>query len=874
MGLKTLFFVFAICIFIFVSAESGNLAGEINENYYDEDFLKGSLNISFDNRINENLKIHFSNGDSSKINVVDFIDANNITYTCEPLGCKEDYEIKGEKFNSKSFELDDEKLVGFELLGKGIELNNFELGLESDVRSSCENQLVIDMGDDGNVNWVNNKYIEENCGEELSPLCSEGDFPYQVDLDKKTYCDKFELPVAPAFKISADIERIKGDFKGGDLKGYIYHQGNLKETCDLTNPSLGKSECVMDYTNKEKSEHYVCVSLKDGEVNGNYTLSANLGGGCGFHWDPTTNPEGVASYGINAVPQKYSEVGDFKLNSDSFSKQNNVVIEEYIEEYLQEKYQKDCTSGCIVPLKISGKNQNLDLSNLKIDYDVQGGGGLEENYLFELDKTPAFVKTNLSVFDLRKGDFDLPKTKGNYSVDIFLGDNLILSEENLSVGYSSQEPLGIVRQIFPTTVSAARPTLFKVFIDPSFNESDLSYVWDFGEGEEVTEKNEKVYTFLTTGNKTVKVSLKSSGEIIGSKVFEVNIESPKQAINSTLKKYTSNLEEIKKVYNDFPDSYKPLFEDDLDFNSLETSLGDFKNQYKKYVSSSDTPDGDYVNLMEELVGFKEIPLSIQPTRIRTSKLTLNANDIKLVKVSDIFGDRNYNDTEKTKEKIVSWFLDNMNVEITRKVYSIQYPNRVEPVFSEFNVLISPKEFFNKKGYFMINKDRDNIVFNGNYSFGNEMVDLTGIFVNLSQDTNIVFAEANDVKTEMYFVPDLSLIKNQTNKADEEGMSVLLVLFLAFGGLLAVTMVIYYLLEKWYEEKYEDYLFKDKSNLKNLIYFIRNARKKRLSDEEIKKKLKNSRWSGEQIDYALKTYKGKDIGFGLSFLKSKESKKKK
>ena len=78
-------------------------------------------------------------------------------------------------------------------------------------------------------------------------------------------------------------------------------------------------------------------------------------------------------------------------------------------------------------------------------------------------------------------------------------------------------------------------------------------------------------------------------------------------------------------------------------------------------------------------------------------------------------------------------------------------------------------------------------------------------------------------------------------------------------LLIIALAIYIFLQEWYKHNYEIHLFKDKSELYNLMNFIQNARKQGLNDNDIRKKLKSSKWSGEQINYAINKLDGKRVG---------------
>jgi len=80
------------------------------------------------------------------------------------------------------------------------------------------------------------------------------------------------------------------------------------------------------------------------------------------------------------------------------------------------------------------------------------------------------------------------------------------------------------------------------------------------------------------------------------------------------------------------------------------------------------------------------------------------------------------------------------------------------------------------------------------------------------------------------------------------------LILLFAGIIA-----YIILQKWYKRRYEDYLFKNKNDLYNLLHYIEAQRKKGVHESEIHYKLKNSGWNSEQIKYATRKHSGLRTG---------------
>ena len=75
----------------------------------------------------------------------------------------------------------------------------------------------------------------------------------------------------------------------------------------------------------------------------------------------------------------------------------------------------------------------------------------------------------------------------------------------------------------------------------------------------------------------------------------------------------------------------------------------------------------------------------------------------------------------------------------------------------------------------------------------------------------------------------------------------------------IFIIFYIILQKWYAKKYENYLFKNKNDLYNLISFIENAKKKGTDDKKILVSLKKSGWKGEQLKYIIRKYLGKRTG---------------
>jgi len=83
--------------------------------------------------------------------------------------------------------------------------------------------------------------------------------------------------------------------------------------------------------------------------------------------------------------------------------------------------------------------------------------------------------------------------------------------------------------------------------------------------------------------------------------------------------------------------------------------------------------------------------------------------------------------------------------------------------------------------------------------------------------------------------------------------------LALLGLLVLYIILHIILQEWYKKHYENYLFKNKNFLFNIMNYIHQEKVKGKNDGEIEKNLKKSGWNSEQIRYAVRKFYGKRTG---------------
>ena len=224
------------------------------------------------------------------------------------------------------------------------------------------------------------------------------------------------------------------------------------------------------------------------------------------------------------------------------------------------------------------------------------------------------------------------------------------------------------------------------------------------------------------------------------------------------------------------------------------------------------------------------------------------------------GGGDYDSSEsKYIDAIFAWNQENIETKITFKELSAKYENFEEPILRTFELKINKKnETYNP---YLILRKLDNLEFKENYQEKNESgyvyIDLTG------SQTTIAFSTTEDVDfadLPLFISPAISKLSILDEEDEKEETLLKLALFiLILFFLVIIGFISYIILQTWYKKKYENYLFKNRNELYNLISYIQNSKKRGLENKEIIIKLKKAGWKSEQVTYIIKKYAGKRTG---------------
>ncbi|MAG78832.1 hypothetical protein CMI40_00450 [Candidatus Pacearchaeota archaeon] len=851
MRLKLCIILFVILFTGIISAnfEIGDLPYSIEKQYGPSDNIKGWLNISLNNEPADSI---FKDPNNNSIGLVDLLDINNIKYTCDTINCVSDYSASKEE-TTKNFNLNarESKIIGFKFNEEITEVTSVEFNIESDVTTSCYNQLTVDLFNDGTIDIGNNKIINSSC----SFLKKYGCFDNNKGTDEYTlgttpYCQKIALSESPGFKLGAWVKKISGN---KDLTMSLYNEyGEEIEdtTCKLKNASTEGEEifCDIDYLVTESKDSYVCINSEGG--NEEYNIKGYFDSeGCGFYGYPTKSE--TAAYSIFAEGKMFDNFGLLNI-SNSLPNMNS--IGESVEDYIVGKYGSlDCSNDCIIPIKIiSGENQTITIKDLKVDH-IKTSGQVIGNQFYDLIEIPAKVNSEFQKLDLGFGNFSVQNEIGNQTFYINLNDEKIFSEE------INVEKIPEIISITPTVVMAANPTEFSVIVTSDTGTNITDYEWDFGNGEtKKTNTNKVSYTYKSTGKYDLKITVTDSNKRSSYKVFNIDVETPIQAVNMTLNKKLENINNLKLQINGLPIFYQHSLNPILDLDNLEDTIEGIQ---KNYAAASS--DEEYTNILINLFNLNT-PKLITITKTADSlSFYPDKNNINLEVLKEIGGgDYNSSDKDEYINAIFSWNEENINTKISFKEISIDYEDRIEPAINIFELNMDEKNDLTYNSYIVF-KELKNLSFKENYL---EKKESGYIYINSKDIKNtITFSTTENVdfaSLPLFISPAinrLSLTKDSSFVEEGGKKSRWIIFILVLFLLLFLGFVLYIIMQEWYKRKYENYLFKNRNNLYNLISYIENSKKKGLKDREIINKLRKSGWKSEQIIYVMRKYSGKRTG---------------
>ncbi len=870
--LSAIFLIFCIQ---FAMAGDVNVKGvSIITKYAPNATITGKVNLSLGD-ISSSAYLKTNLGET--IPLLDLIKKqSNFSYSCTTFNCSSIYSAAGSGSSSKQFNLiaKESKVFGFEIEGQVTSIppdSKFSLNVTSDNATlSFVPQLSIDLLDDGSPEWASYKpsgifFGTENYGC-YDPADYTGD---TVIITNTSVCERISLPISPDVTIETTLTEVS---PGNSIMQMSITDKEMKiapGTCQDNISSSGTVSCIpkignVNYPIKKEGDFFVCIKKISSDA-GKYKIKTEhtsaSSSKCGFYGTPSLNPAYGADYDILAASDSFDSVGSFILNDtetlNSWYHLSN--LETGIANYLSKKYANNCTKGCIIPIRFtSGIEQNIDLSNFNLEVAIQAIGVQPFNSINDVEITPALINTTgYQSLSLTDANLSIPSGFGDHNFELILVDgknNYTILSKTITT-----EKIPQIVSVNPTTTAGALSTEFTVNINTfGLNATIIQYKWNFGDGSPIQTTTTKTisHTYNQLGNFSLQITIYNSVGLNSTAQFPIYVVSPKDAATEIINQDLASISSIENKFASYPAFTQNALKQALNFDAISAQL-----QNLKAASTAAVSDAQYLSIMTELTKIN-LPDTVEETLSSAfTPFFPDKNNINL-EVLKTIGGGTYDSARQSEylDAIVLWGLDNIKMTTTDySEFSGVYGETVAPLRSI--VRINAGGITTGSAYLVI-PDLQNIYFDSTYQKSGSYY-----YIPLSSNPQTVqfatSAALSPVDLPIFIAPSLSQISLPEEAAMDNTKMLIFGIVLASAIILGLT--IYVIVGKWYQRKYESYLFKDRNDLYNIINYIHKSKSKGMRENEIEKNLGKARWTSEQIKYVMKRYAGKKIGI-LGFAK--------
>lgn len=853
--------------FISASFSLGNASDSIETIYGPSAEIQGWINLSFTNANSDSL---LEDTEGNSISLLDFLKLETgYQYTCQPTDCLEDYSsVDSATSNTFSIGPGESKILGLQFTGNLVGINSASFTLQSNAAASCQNQLKLDLFDNGETNFINNKAsLGASCSETRDYGCYSSSSPNEEYIvSDLPYCQKINLSESPGFTVGAWVKKVSGS---RTLKMYLYDkEGYEAGNCVLPEASLsgGEISCDVSYPAPKEDSYYACISSSSGS--GEYRIRGNTNPseGCGFFGvpPPSVSP---AAYQIFAQGKQFASPGTLQV-PNLFP--DGEVFAAMIEDYISGKYGNfDCTGGCIIPLKVeSGASQQITINNVSINYE-KDTGVVTDNKVYELEKIPAKIDSGFQQLYLDNAGFKVPDSIGSYTFTLDLDNDDILSK-NLEI-----KEVPEISSLSPLVTAAAYPTNFVLEASAANNISKI--FWDFGDNDTAATTNNSVsHTYSSLGNYTLMVTVTDNKDLSSIKIFNIEVESPKSLIGSRINVLKKNIENVGNQTSGLSLFAQSSIDTALDTVNVKQNLDTVEQSFINTVSES-----EYAQLIGTVLAI-DYPSSITEGNAAEA-LTFfpAAEDIKPSALESLSQGYDSSKDQNYAYAITAWNNENLQTSLDFEEYLGTYEDAQKIVSRVFTMNIQEKADVPGE-YYLFLPQLENLKFGQGFT----PIDAGDyVYVEVKGKSSVSFSTTSDVdftNLPAFISPAISGLTVTDDKIDTSPPSKpkATILVLALIVLAIVAVFAYIVLQQWYKRKYESHLFKNRNDLYNMVNYVNSARKRGLKDKEIETNLKKAKWSGEQITYVMKKYAGRRTGMfelpvdrAMKFFKLKENEEK-
>lgn len=852
---KSIFlWILGIVIFTGVAMAGYSFQSEnLKKSYSGGDSIQGTINLSLSNEpSNSTVSSNFD----GQISLLDLLEANGFSegdeFDCSFSDCFENY-VQGQQTGSVVL-TNGENVAAIVVQGQDFQdFQEVSFNVKSSLGSSCFNPLKLDILGNGNDFLSGNSYTNEECFTKKYG-CFEtdvGGYTNAIIPSTGQYCNKITLPEGPAYKIGAKV--TKGSTYSELKMSLLDLNGNNLGSCILPNLTQSSQEvgCIVPFGFSESRDYFVCIQAQSSS---DYKIRTEFHNPCGT--DAPGTGTGVADYEIFATNMKFSSP-EITVNDSTFSQVTGLDLKNYLKDYIFDNYDGKCGTGCVIPLKLIGSNQEVSFNNVNVNYNVAGAQGLSTNKIYEVKVQPAKISSDVLQIDIGKAGFSIPFDSDDNELELFLENSKILSTKiNVTNSFNFD--------IKPKFVSFGKTNTFEILSEDNIS----SVTWNFGDGSSEISLGKSIsHHYDVSGLFDLEASVvKENGEK-STKTFKIIVGDANESAFNTLNLYENRLNNIQANLSTRPLWIQDAIKNNLKLNETNKTLYSLQNLY-----NNATNDSEYEAIMLDLIDLN-VPYQVSTGTSGSLPISVGFNNINVNYIESISSDDV--DDESLKNKIAGWMNQKMNGQISFNDVLVSYDTGNEVIMTIFKVDINPKETLGK-AYFILDFVPAQIVFSQTYG---EKPISSGTYFEIGSKKTIEFAVLDKVLPEdlgIYVSPSVqelgsfeplvscdfdrkcesALGENATNCPNDcrpYGIAIIL-----FSIIVLIGILVFIGMRLWYKRNYENSLFKKRSDLINIINFVKSNRDAGVSDSKIKSSLKKAGWKGEQINYVLKKVKSSII----------------
>lgn len=849
-------FLLIVLLISFVSASFtiGNVSNSITKTYGPEEAIKGWVNLSFTGEPATSM-FESSWGSISLIDLIKKSLNSDFVYTCSPSSCASNYEATyGE--SSKTIELIENTsiLFGFQISGEDLvtDITSILFNVTSDNSETNTFPLAIDVLGDGRYEW--NAYsLGEGIGSK-NYGCYSGISTGQADVTyENVYCERITLSRAPAVQIGAYVTKV---YSGEDvsLRMTIKRVDGTESASCTAVVEGAKIECTpSNFPINYDGVYSICVGTTSSSDNKKYKINYEQTTPCGY----TSKDTGVYKYDFEIFGQlkKFASNINFTMGDneliDAKAKKAKIPItnlEVYVEDYLNNVYKKNCTNGCIIPVKIfSGVNQTIKIEAPYLEYTA--GISTSTDQIYDIEETPALITAKFQKLIIDEAGFIVPAVYGNYTFAPAFNGNTLFSENILI------EKVPIINAVTPSSTAIKYPTKFKAEV---VSDSNITkYEWNFGDGTvETTTVNSDIHTYAELGKYVLTLKTTNSKGKSSSKQFNISVGPASEIVPTLMEEVSFNLANIKMQISAFSPFEQASLNSFLNLSEIEGNITVLENEV--IAAGVSGLEEDYEEILGKLLEIN-VPAAVVQTASQGGIIFYPETDnMDLSILKEIGGGDYVSNEDGYKNAILTWEEENANIMLVFNEFFLVY-DKYELPLRTFEVGVTKT---GENDAYIIVRKMENMKFKEDY--GQEEKDGYYYLEMGGAEKTILFSTTENVdfvNLPLFVSPSLSLLSVADWSPYEQGGALKKwVLFTIISIIIIlIALIVWVILQMWYKRKYENYLFKDRNNLYNIVNFIGMEKKKGTSEGEIASKLKKAGWNSEQVSYAIKRYAGKRVG---------------